>query len=415
MDKKQNALDTIFNDDPLGLLTVKKRVTIKTTDQRLVDSFEEINKFISDNGRVPNDDMSNITEFELYARLSGLKENPEKIEQLKEFDIHNLLPVREISMVAEPRATYTKSVKPKEIESIDDIFDFDDLNILGGDDAGLFDLKHVKKETERSETDFVARRKHCKDFDKYEHLFKQVHTELREGSRKITPFNITTFQEKQYYIHNGIVFYLEEINMDRDDHYKDDGTRVRRDGRTRCIFENGTESNMLMRSVEKMLYNNGKAITENSETAREDFLKNFGIFNSEDEFGGYIYVLKSKSKDNSIASIKDLHKVGFCSTTVEQRINDAHKQPTYLMAPVNYITSWKCANMDANTFEGLLHKLFGQVCLNVDVKDNEGKTHKPREWFIVPLEVIEQAVELIITDEIVHYKYDHQLKNLVLI
>lgn len=407
MDKKQNALDAIFNDDPLGLLNVKKRVKVKTTDQRLIDSFEEINTFVSEKGRVPKDDMTNISEFELHARLNGIKENPEKIEQLKEFDVHNLLPNESFNKVAEPRGVYKKVVKPKEIESIDDIFDFDELNILGGDDTGLFDLKHVKKETERSETDFVARRKHCKDFDDYEHLFKKVHTELREGSRKITPFNISTFQEKQYYIHNGIVFYLEEINVDSE--------RYRNDGRTRCIFENGTESNMLMRSVSKMLYNNGKAITENSEKAREDFLKNFGTINSKDEYGGYIYILKSKSTDNSIASIKDLYKVGFCSTTVEQRIHDAHKQPTYLMAPVNYITSWKCYNMDANTFEGLLHKLFGNVCLNVDVKDNEGKVHKPREWFIVPLEVIEQAVELIITGEIVNYRYDNELKNLVLL
>jgi len=417
MDKKKQALDKIFGNDPLGLLKVKSRTKAKTTDQRLIDSFEEINQFVDKNGRLPADDIANIVEFKLHARLTGLKENQEKIAQLKSFDRHHLLPEiieqeEAVSKAAEPEMSY---MKPEEITSIDDIFSNDILGILGGDDAGLFDLKHVKKETDRAKTDFVAKRKPCKDFDKYEPRFKQVHRELREGSRKIIDFNVKTFHEQQYYIHNGVVFYLEEINIDRDDHYKKDGTRVRKDGRTRCIFENGTESNMLMRSVEKMLYTNGKAITENSERVREEFLKNFGVVESEDQYGGYIYVLQSKSTDRAISSIKDLFKVGFCSTTVEQRIKDAHKQPTYLMAPVHYVTSWKCFNMDANTFEGLLHKLFGDVCLNVEVKDYEGKVHHPREWFIVPLKVIEQAVELIISKQILNYQYNRELRQLVLI
>ena len=49
----------------------------------------------------------------------------------------------------------------------------------------------------------------------------------------------------------GYLFLLESITYERDDHYKEDGTRVRKDGRTRCIFENGTESNILKRSVDK--------------------------------------------------------------------------------------------------------------------------------------------------------------------
>lgn len=415
MDKKQQALDAIFGDDPFGMLQIKTRVKVKTADQRLIDSFEEINQFFEAKKRLPKDDMSNITEFDLSARLKGIQDNPIKCIQLKEYDSHHLLATTEVNKVTESKEIYKTPTKPKEINSIDDIFLNDSLDLLGSDDVGLFDLKHVKKEVERADTDFVARRKTCPDFDKYEAKFKQVHQELRNGSRKITPFNIRTFQEQQYYIHNGVVFYLEEINIDRPDHYKDDGTRVRKDGRTRCIFENGTESNMLMRSVEKMLYNNGKAITVNSEKAREEYLKSFGVINDNDEYGGYIYVLASKSTDTNILSLKNLHKIGFCSTTVEERIKDAEKQATYLMAPVNYITSWKCLNMSANTFESLLHKLFGHVCLDIEVKDFEGKIQRPKEWFIVPLPIIEQAVDLIVTGQITNYKYDKELKNLVLL
>ena len=134
----------------------------------MVDSFEEINSFIDKHDRLPEDNMGNITEFELHARLIGLKDSPEKSDQLKELDKHNLLSQHESNRVAEPLEPYKTPVIPKEITSIDDIFDLDDLNILGDDDAGLFDLKHVKKETDRSATDFVARRKHCKDFDEFE-------------------------------------------------------------------------------------------------------------------------------------------------------------------------------------------------------------------------------------------------------
>lgn len=427
MDKRKEALDDIFSNDPLGLLNFKVRAKAKTTDQRLIDSFEEINQFFDDNGRLPEDDMANISEMQLHATLDGLKNNLDKIKQLKEYDRHNLLPElapedlengykltppQSKPLVAEPEPEYAN---PDDISSIDDIFSGDAMGILGGDDAGLFDLKHVKKESDRAETDFVAKRKPCKHFDKYEHLFKQVHRELREGSRKLTDFKVNTLQEGQYYVQNGVVLYLKEIRWDREDHYKEDGTRVRKDGRTTCVFENGTESNMLLRSLEKLLYTNGKAITENSERAREEFLQNFGTANKDDKYGGYIYILKSLSNDRAIKDVKDLYKVGFCSTTVEQRIQDAHKQPTYLMSPVHLVTSWKCFNMDANTFEGLLHKLFGDVCLDVTVTDLEGKNHQPREWFIVPLDVIEQAVELIITGQIVNYRYDKELKQLVLI
>lgn len=417
MDKKQQALDDIFGNDPLGLLKLKTRTKAKTTDQRLIDSFEEINKFIDDNNRLPEDDMSNISEMQLHAILEGLKNNSDKIKQLKEYDRHNLLPLMEEkeSISIGPKREFKKKVNPlKEINSIDDIFGDDSLGILGGDDAGLFDFKHVKKETERSETDFVARRKPCKDFDKYDAKFKQVHQELREGIRKITNFNIRTFQEKQYYIHNGLLFYLEEINIDRKDHYKKDGTRVRKDGRTRCIFENGTESNMLMRSVEKMLYKNGKSITESSENYDKKLLENYGILKKEDEIGGFIYILKSKSTDPEIAGIKNLYKIGFCTTTVEQRIKDADKEPTYLMSPVRYISSWKCINMNANTFENLIHKVFSNVCLDITVTDLNGKTYRPKEWFVAPYEIIEQAIALIITGQIINYTYDRSLQQLVI-
>lgn len=401
---KDSILDEIFNNDPLGLLNVKpKKSNTRTADERLLASFQEIIDYVKTNSKEPQPNPSNISEYQLYSRLKSLREDLEKVEQLKPHDILNLLPDIATNQVNEAQPKYNK---PKEISSIDDIFGDDSLDILGGDDAGLFDFKHTPKDFERAQADFVARRKPCKDFNKYEQLLKDVQKDLADGKRKLIDFKQDNLQEKAFYVHNGVLFFLEEINISHKEHYKDDGTRVREDGRTRCIFENGTESNMLKRSVEKILYANGRVVTENIDKVNEGFIESFSSITNEDEEAGYIYVLKSKSKDEKISSIQNLYKVGYSKTDVEERIKNAEKEPTYLMAQVRIKGAWKCYNMNLQKLEQLLHNFFGNSCLEIDVFDEKGKRHTPREWFIAPFEVIEQAIELIINGKIVKYRYD---------
>lgn len=410
---KDSILDEIFNNDPLGLLKVKpKNSNARTADERLLASFQEINDFVENNdGKQPEPNMSSISEYQLYSRLKSLREDMVKIEILKPHDINHLLPSITMDEVNEPREKY---IKPKEINSLDDLLNDDSLDILGGDDAGLFDFKHTPKDYDRAQADFVARRKPCKDFDKYELLLKEVQKELAEGKRKLIDFKQDNLQEKAFYVHNGMLFYLEKINISQKEHYKKDGTRVREDGRTRCIFENGTESNMLKRSVEKILYANGRVVTENIEKVNEGFLENFGTITKEDKEAGYIYVLKSKSTDQRIANIKHLYKVGYSKTEVEERIKNAENEPTYLMAPVLIKSAWKCYNMNPQKLEQLLHSFFGKACLNIDIFDKNGIRHSPREWFIVPFDIISQAIQLIINGEIVKYTYDAQNSLIVL-
>ena len=209
-----------------------------------------------------------------------------------------------------------------------------------------------------------------------------------------------------YYVHNGILFYLESVNFSRKEHYREDGTRVREDGRTRCIFENGTESNMLFRSVSKALYANGKVVTEPNDAFSKEFGEKFSGITEEDEEAGFIYILKSKSSKQEIREIENLYKIGYSTTSVEDRLKNAEKEPTYLMAPVETVAIYQAYNMNTQKFEQLLHNFFGKACLNIDVFDEKGKRHTPQEWFIAPIEVIDKAVELIITGEIVKYEFD---------
>lgn len=388
--EKRYSLEEILNDDPLGLLMVEKKkfTTSITEDDRLIDSFEEINKFIDENQREPERNQLKMGEFKLYSRLKSLKEDFDKMDKLKEYDRHNLL------------------LEKPNFDSVDDILNNDILNIFDEETEGLFDFKHTPKMDEREKTDFVAKRKPCKDFEKYEDLFKQVQNDLASGERKLVDFGEDNLKEGSFYVHNGILMLLEKINITQEEKTFKTGKRVRKDGRTRCIFENGTESNMLYRSVAKALYANGKIVTKSKNQAIGEWNRKFNVITDEDKEVGYIYVLKSKSSDEQISSLKNLYKIGFSKNKVEERIKNAEKEPTYLMAPVETIAIWKCYNMNPQKFENLVHTFFKAVCLDLEVTDIKGIIHKPREWFMVPLQIIDKVVELIIVGDITKYCYD---------
>lgn len=399
IEDKDKILDEIFSNDPFGLLNVKPKTSnIKTADERLSNSFEEINEFIAKNEREPEPNSSNISEYQLYSRLKNLRENEDNMLALEPQDKYGLL-----------------QVEKKEINSIDDIFNDDLLGMFDdGEAQSLFEFKHTPREIARAEADFVARRKPCKNFKDYEERFKSVQADLSSGKRILVEFKQGNIREGAYYIHRGILFLLEKIDLSKKDHYRDDGTRVRADGRTRCIFENGTESNMLMRSVEKSLYANGQVVSENADTVTEEFYERFTDITEEDKEAGYIYVLSSKSTDPKISEIRNLFKIGYSSTPVETRIKNAEKEPTYLMAPVQIEAEYKTFNMNTQKFEQLLHNFLGASCLNIDIWDEKLRRRMPQEWFVAPLKVIDQAIEMIITGEIIHYKYDQELELIIL-
>lgn len=385
----KKSLQDIFDDDPFGLLNVKPATSpARNEDERLVASFQEINDFYEKNGRAPVPN-GGVLEHKLHTRLQSILHNPTKTEMLAKYDRYGLL--RHIQ---------------KPIESLDDILNDDFPELLNDDTEGLFDFVHVKRDDDRASADFIARRKPCKDFQNYEALFKTVQKDLAENKRELIDFKLGNLREGAYYIHNGVLFLVEKIDITKKEHYKPDGTRVREDGRTRCIFENGTESNMLKRSIEKLLYANGRVVTENVERVNNRFIENFSQITEEDQEAGYIYILKSRSDNPKIKSINNLYKIGYCKTSVEERIKNAKQEPTYLMADVRIVMAYKCFNMNPQKLELLLHNFFGKSCLNIDIFDNEGNRHTPREWFIAPLGIIEQAVHLIMSGEIVGKKYD---------
>lgn len=399
MDNQPKSLLDIFADDEIGLLDVKPATSnIKSEDERLVNSFEEINQFFAANQREPNP-QNGMNERKLFTRLQGIRDNPEKVANLLVHDRFGLLKIMQ-----------------KPVESLADIFADDSFDILTSstDEPDLFDLRHVKlSDAKRAESDFVARRKACNDFAQFEAGFKAVHKDLVDGKRKFLPFTDYNLIEGNYYVHNGMLLLLESVNLTSEDKTLANGKQIRKDGRTRCIFENGTESNMLYRSLSKILYANGQVVSENNDNADKGISKDFNVITDEDEVAGFIYILKSKSTEPRIKEIENLYKIGYSTTDVQTRIKSAEKEPTYLMAPVSVIAEYTCYNMNPQKFEQLLHIFFGKACLNVDVFDLQGKRHTPQEWFIAPINVIERAIELIISGEIVKFHYDREQELIV--
>lgn len=386
---REKVLKEIFENDPLGLLVIKSTNSpVRNEDNRLVASFQEINLFFEQNNREP-ELGGGIQEHQLYSRLKSIRENSLKIEMLKIHDIYGLL-----------------DYIPKEITSLDDVLSDDLLGILNDDDTGLFDLKHVKKFEDRIIPDFVARRKACKDFSKFEPLFKEVQLDLKSGKRILIEFKHDDLKEKCFYVHNGILLFLDNVKFEKQIQEFNSGIHNRPDGRTKTVFENGTESNMMFQSLYKALHENGKAVTQNSDFINNDFLEKFSNVNEEDQAAGFIYILKSKSDKQEIKEIRNLYKIGFSKVSVEERIKNASQETTYLMADVKIVMVYKCYNMKPNVLEQLLHGFFGKSCLNIDVFDMNGNRHTPREWFIAPLHVIEQAIHYIIAESIINYKYD---------
>ena len=392
MKDKQSILKEIFENDPFGLLIVKpKKSAARTSDERLAASFDEINDFIENNEREPKPDPTNMSEYKLYSTLKGLRENEDKMMALEPQDKYGLL-----------------NIEKKDINSLDDIIGDDSLDILGDDAEGLFTFKHTPKDYERAKADFVGKRFKCKDFGKYENLFKEVQDDLALGKRKLVDFNYDNLRKGEFYVHNGILLFLKDVDFTKKTQKFKSGIHNRPDGRTVIIFENGTESNMMFQSLYKSLHTNGKMVTQNVDKVIEEFTETFSGITNEDKETGHIYVLTSKSEKEEIASLENLYKIGYSSTSVQERIKNAENEPTYLMASVKIESSWMCYNMNAQKFESLIHRFFGHTCLEIDVFDHSGIRHTPREWFIAPLKAIEQAITLIISGEIVNYRYDKE-------
>ena len=400
MSQFEKDLEDILANDPLGLLVVKpKQSNAMTTDQRLVASFEEINAFVREHGREP-EKSTDINERKLFSRLKGLRESDQRALAVKEHDEFDLL--GDVA-IADPAA----------IETIDDVLSGDALGLLGDtapastdeDPESIFVLKHVSRQSP-AKPDHVARRKACEEFDQFEPLFLEQHALMKSGMRVTVPFKSEQqIRKGTFLILDGQMVYVANIGNWQKKNFGNYNARLY------CVFENGTESNMLLRSLAAALWKDKSCRQIIDAHQRQMFDERYEV-NEEDEPTGYIYVLRSLSEEPRINEVENLFKIGFSSQPVLERIKGAATDPTFLMAAVAPVTHFETYNLNPQQLEKLIHRFFAKVCLNLDITDESGKRFTPREWFVVPLPIIEQAIKLLISGDIVKYRYDEATQEI---
>lgn len=364
----------------------KKAVTRTPREERIIAGFEEIQRFAEEHCHAPQHGEGRDIFERLYAvrldRIRALQECRELVESL---DDTGLL----------TDAAHTAVVGTEELD--DDAL----LAELGIEIEAppITELKHVRSTAEKKAAEEVASRDRCEDFKTFKPLFEQVQKELDSGLRETRSFEMKAEIEKgRFFIFGGQKAYVADKGETT---ITDQG---RTDARLRVIFDNGTESNMLMRSLQRALNKDeaGRRITE--PTAGP-------LFSDQtidgDEASGTIYVLRSKSDHPLVAENRELvHKIGVTNMSVEKRIAGAQLQPTFLMANVEIVATYELYNINRTKLENLIHRIFEPARLEIEIMDRFGRPVVPREWFLVPLFAIKEAVERIKDGTISGYRYD---------
>lgn len=379
----------------LGVVVeVKKARTYTPREERIIAGFEDIIKFFEDNGRSPQHGEQRDIFERLYAvRLGRLRELEECRNLLSAFDRLGLL----------DDSSNASQIVP---EDLDDDELLNELGIDIDENEDITVLKNVMTRQERKVLDEVAQRDKCQDFEKFRPLFEEVEKGLSTKLRETRRFkDDASISKGDFFILSGQIVYVASVG----DTFRNASGKF--DARLRVIYSNATESNILKLSLERAL--------QKDDTGRRIIRLDAGpLFASENEDGdlesGTVYVLRSKSNHPTIAEHRNLvHKIGITGGSVESRIYGAENDATYLLAGVEIVATYKLFNINRKRLEALIHKIFAGAQLDLEIKDRFGKPVKPKEWFLVPINVIDEAINRIKNGTITDAIYDPNQAKLI--
>ena len=380
--------------EELGVETETKSTSSRTPrEERSIAGFEEIQRFVAEHSHRPQPGEDRDIFERLYAvRLDRLRELDECRNLLEPLDHQGLLKRQPAASIIEP-------------DNLDDDELLAQLGVEAADPEEITELRHVRSAAEKRVAEEIASRQVCEDFDRFKPLFQQVQKELSTGLQQTRRFERKSeIAPGRFYILGGQKAYVASMEEPAVNEHGNI------DARLRVIFDNGTESNLLMRSLQKALQQDpaGRRIIE--QTAGPLFADQ----NEEgDEANGTVYVLRSKSDDPAIAAHRDVfHKIGVTGGDVARRIANARLDPTFLMADVEVVATYNLYNINRTRLENVIHRIFGAARLDIGIKDRFGQPVIPREWFLVPLPAINKAIELIKDGTITGYSYDPKTASL---
>lgn len=383
--------------DALGVEVIPLKVASRTPrEERIISGFEDILRFYQNHGREPQHGEGRDIFERLYAvRLAQLRKLPEARALLTVLDGPGLL-------------AGATAASPADMEELDEDALLAELGVGDGpaDQDGITVLRHVRSHADKRAAEEIADRTPCADFTKFQPLFEQAERDLKSGTRKTLRFGRdTSIVEGNYFIVGGQLAYVVDIGESIK------APNGESDARLRVIYANGTESNLLRRSLQRALYKDdtGRRLSD------PDMGPLFGNAPEPDDIEtGTIYVLRSLSSNPFVAEHRELiHKIGVTGGKVENRIAGADKDATYLLADVEIVATYKLHNLSRIRLENLFHRLFGAAQLDLTIEDRFGHPVKPREWFLVPLHVIDEAVARIRDGSITDVIYDPQTARLI--
>ncbi len=366
-------------------------------EQRIIAGFEEIQRFVEKHGHIPqHGEDRDIFERLFAVRLDRLRSLEECRSLLASLDHQGLL--TDMELVAASMETVSDDELLAEL-----------ADAAGGGD--ITDLRHVRKSADKRAAEEIANRTPCEDFEEFTPLFERVKRELKSGVRQTLPvqkmdeIKLAEIQPGEFFIVQGQVAYVAEIGGAFRTQYD------RLDSRMRVVYDNGTESNLLIRSFQRALHRDaaGRLITNSSIG---------GLFADEphedDLASGTIYVLRSRSSHPMVSANRDvLHKIGVTGGRIETRLANAKLDPTFLMADVDVVATYGLFNISRVKLENIIHRVFDSAQVDIEIKDRFGNPVRPREWFLVPLFVVDEVVQRIKDGTIKSVVYDPKRARLV--
>jgi hypothetical protein len=387
--------------DALGVEVAPLKVSSRTPrEERIVAGFEDILRFYQTHGHAPLHGEGRDIFERLYAvRLDQLRKLPEAQTLLAELDSASLLLGMTQAQI--------------DVDALDEDALLAELGVdVDVEHAAPNDitvLRNVRPYVVVKAAEDIANRTPCVDFEHFKPLFEEAGAGLKVGTWHTQPFvKNASIALGDFFIVGGQIAYVAEVN---------EGTQTK-DGRDnprlRVIFDNRTESDLLLRSLSRSLYPDGNT-TVGRRLIRKDDGPLFGNAPEPDDIeSGTIYVLRSQSTHPFVAEHRELiHKIGVTGGKVETRIAGAAKDATYLLADVEIVATYKLHNLNRTRLENLFHRLFGAAQIDITIDDRFGAAVKPREWFLVPLYVINEAVERMIDGSITDVVYEPKLARLV--
>jgi hypothetical protein len=385
-----------LRDELADFAKPKKQQSRSQRDERIIAGFKEIQRFVEEHGHAPQSGEDKDIFERIYAtRLEQIRKQPDCVELVKELDTQGLL----------------DGAGDENESSLDDLGDDEllaELEGIGSEADDLRDLKHVKPRAEVRAAEEIANRKRCDDFHIFKPVFDAVQDELGRGIRQTRPFkDDATVKKGNLFILSGQKVYIAE--MGETFHSEAQG---RYDARLRVVYDNGTESDLLMTSLQRALQKDDLGRRISDPTAGPLFS---GERLDDDQASGTVYVLRSKSDLPFVDENRNvLHKIGVTGGSVEKRIANASHEATFLLADVEVVATYELYNINRSKLEGLLHKIFDVARVDIEIKDRFGMPVRPEEWFLVPLFVIKEAMDKVKDGTITDYKFNPESASLEL-